>query len=282
MMSALALVAAFLYNLGVVLEKRALRGLPPVTAAHPGRLLWTLAGSVGWLAGFGLIGAGLVLQGVVLAHLPFSIAQPLQASGVVVTVVLSRLLLGERPGREELAWLGTVAVAVVLLGLSGGDPAGTSCDGAALLAVGIPACGVAIWLYARSHSAFGLGLSAGLLYGVAGLALKGASTSLAGQPWYLWPSLALASPYAWGVIVCSAMGMILFQSALQRCPASIVVPVSNLTGTAFTIVAGSVLYREHLPSDPRLLALRVGGSVIAIGAALALARVPRQAETTLR
>ena len=96
MMSALALVAAFLYNLGVVLEKRALRGLPPVTAAHPGRLLWTLAGSVGWLAGFGLIGAGLVLQGVVLAHLPFSIAQPLQASGVVVTVVLSRLLLAER------------------------------------------------------------------------------------------------------------------------------------------------------------------------------------------
>ncbi|HEX2317293.1 MAG TPA: hypothetical protein VHJ17_26330 [Thermomonospora sp.] len=267
---ALGLVVAVLHNLGYVVQKRALGGLPPVEARRPVSLLLTLAASPGWLAGFALIGAGLAGQTVVLAHLPLSVAQPLQASGVVVTVVLSRLLLGERPRRAELACLYVIGAAVALLALSRGGPAATSANLPALAAVGLPTCLLALALYAWARTGAAYGLCTGLLYGVAGLALKGLSTELDGRAWHLWPSIALTSPYAWSVVVCSAAGLVIFQSALQRFAASIVVPVSHLTGIGYTVLAGTLLYQEALPSDPWRLGLRVTGAVAAVAAAVAL------------
>ena len=76
------------------------------------------------LAGFLLICGGLVLQLLVLSLEPLTVAQPLQASGVVVTILFSRLLLHERLGRAELACIGVIAVAVALLSLSSGHGPG--------------------------------------------------------------------------------------------------------------------------------------------------------------
>lgn len=120
----LAVAATVIYNLGFILEKRALARLPTIDVHHLWRLLRILFTAPAWLAGFVLICGGLVLQVLVLSLVPLTVAQPLQASGVVVTIVLSRLVLHERLGRTELACIGVIAVSVLLLGLSVGHSPG--------------------------------------------------------------------------------------------------------------------------------------------------------------
>src|SRR5262249_60611770 len=89
--------------------------------------------------------------------------------------------------------------------------------------------------------------------------------------------LALAaSPFPYVALGCSALGMLIFQTGLQRCRVSIVGPVSNITGSVFFLVLGTWLFGERLPADPAKLALRLAGIVRASGLAAALSRKPRR------
>ncbi|MCD0449284.1 EamA family transporter [Actinocorallia sp. API 0066] len=273
----LGLVATFLYNLGFVLEKRALERLPRVHARRPARLLMTLFSTPAWLAGFAVMGLGMAFQTVVLAYLPLSVAQPIQATGVVLILALSRLVLKERLQPREMACLVAIVVSVVLLALSRGGSVGSTAS-PLLIVIGPLTCVFAVSLALRSHTAVVQGFCCGLLYGVAGLALKGLSTELAGEPWTQWPVIALTSWHAWGSVACSGAGMILFQGALQRFPASIVVPVSCLTGINYTVLVGTWIYREALPSEPLPLLLRVTGAAVTVAAVVLLNRVPAPPE----
>jgi multidrug transporter EmrE-like cation transporter len=85
-----------------------------------------------------------------------------------------------------------------------------------------------------------------------------------------------ASPYPYVMIACSALGMLIFQTGLQRCRVSIVGPVSNITGSVFFIVAGTWLFGERLPTDPVRLALRLAGILLAGLVVVILSRRPPQ------
>jgi hypothetical protein len=69
--------------------------------------------------------------------------------------------------------------------------------------------------------------------------------------------------------------MLLFQAALQAGRASIVVPVSNVTGSVYFMIAGTWLFHEHLPTTPGKLALRLAGIALAV---LVLVALPRLAQ----
>jgi drug/metabolite transporter (DMT)-like permease len=294
----LAVAAAVIYNLGFILEKRALARLPAIDAHHLWRLLRTLFTAPAWLTGFALICGGLVLQVLVLSLVPLTVAQPLQACGVVVTIVLSRLVLHERLGRTELACIGVIAVAVLLLGLSVGRGAGAGAHaaGIAIAAAAVPACLAGLVMYgllyrasSRRHrnpvSGVSYGLCAGLMYGVAGLALKALSAAIftsraaphaalaihtaaaAAGPPHRGDGLVVAavlSPYLYAVLACSAAGMCLFQTALQRSKASVVLPTSNIISTGYLVVIGSWLFHERLPAGPAPLAMRLAGGAAAV------------------
>ena len=60
----------------------------------------------------------------------------------------------------------------------------------------------------------------------------------------------MSSPYLYVMAACSAAGLLLFQTALQRCRISIVAPVSNVLGSIYFMVAGTWLFHERLPADP--------------------------------
>jgi drug/metabolite transporter (DMT)-like permease len=284
----LAVAATVIYNLGFICEKRALGRLPAIEAHRLGHLARTLFTAPAWLAGFLLICCGLMLQVLVLSLEPLSVAQPLQASGVVVTILFSRLVLHERLGRAELTCIGIIAVAVALLSLSNGRgpgaEAGTHAAGAAIAAAAAPACLAVPVIYylarrtaSRRHrygvTGVSYGLCAGLVYGFAGVALKALSASIFTTPHGPDGLLAaaVASPYLYAVLVSSAIGMCLFQVALQRSPASIIMPISLVISTGYLVVIGSWLFRERLPASPVLLALRLGGAVAAIAAPVILA-----------
>jgi drug/metabolite transporter (DMT)-like permease len=296
----LALLATVIYSLGFILEKRALTDLPTIDARHLGRLVRTLFTAPAWLAGFAAICGGLILQVAVLSLEPLTVAQPLQAAGLVVTIVFSRLMLHERLGRAELACIVIMAGAVLLLSLSSGSGphggAGTHATGAGIAAAAIPAilAGLAIFgLTARAarrrHRRPGTGVSyslgSGLMYGVTGLALKGLSAAVFAGHGSVFSAqgagralaAGIGSPYLYLAGGCLAIGMGLFQTALQRGKASVVIPVSTIVSAGYLVIVGSWLFRERLPAGPVPLAMRLLGAAAALAVPVILTIVSERA-----
>jgi multidrug transporter EmrE-like cation transporter len=179
-----------------------------------------------------------------------------------------------------------------LSAVGAGGQVGHEVDGPALTAVAALTVIVAIALgasalrpgHAGRHRMPSAGVSyavaSGLLYGVATLGLKALSGLLAGRAAtgsHLLVAVA-GSPYPYLTFGCSAVGMLILQTGLQRCRVSIVGPVSNITGSVFFIVAGTWLFGERLPADPVTLALRLAGIVIAGTVVVLLSRGPARAE----
>ena len=259
-----------------MLEKRALSELPPISVRRVGRLLRVLGTSPRWLLGFGVLGIGLCCQILALSLIPISVAQPIQISGLALLVVFSAVFLGERASRREWAGLGVLAASLVLIYLSlepGSDKVGTSASGWVMatlalvtVAVGLIAFLVAGWRRRRPASGSLYGAAAGLMYGVAGLQANG-------MAWFFAQHLndksggfvlqATTSPYPYLLVVMSGAGLVLFQTGLQRGRASIVVPVSNVVGSVYLIMAGTIAFGEPLPQDPMRLTCRLAGFVVA-------------------
>jgi drug/metabolite transporter (DMT)-like permease len=274
---ALALVATGAYNAGFVLEKRALARLPAINIGQPRQLLRTLFSAPAWVAGFLCTVFGLGCQTLVLGMLPISVVQPLQAGGIAVLLVLAWALLGERPTTRDAWRLAAVVLSVMLLGLSLDSrtkpgtqpPAGDTM----IVVLGLSLL-LAMVLYWIAHRVAGkhhlpatgvsAGLATGLVYGMSGLGLKGLSGELAHRSVGGILGVLPFSPYLYLVIGSSAGGMALFQTALQRCRASVVIPTSNVAGSCYVLVLGTWLFHETLPTDPSAFALRTGGFAVAV------------------
>jgi drug/metabolite transporter (DMT)-like permease len=286
---ALALLAATAYNVGLIQEKRALGRMPALDLRRVPRVVASLLADPAWLAGFALMLVGLACQIVVLTFEPVSVVQPVLASGVALVLVLSRLVLRERLGAVEYWCVGAMAVSVILLAASAGGAgggAGHHASPAWMAAVMIPSVVIGLLVAAsplrgrsRSHRApaagvcFGIGT--GLLYGVAALAIKGLSGILVGHHGAVRILAGIvSSPYLYVLAGCSAVAMLLFQVALQSCRASIVVPVSNVAGSVYFVIAGTWLFHEHLPTSPAKLGLRLAAIVTAGLVLVTLSRQP--------
>jgi drug/metabolite transporter (DMT)-like permease len=285
----LALLATTAYNVGLILEKRALGRMPTLDIRRVPRMVVSLLTSGAWMAGFAMMLTGLACQIVVLTFEPVSIVQPVLASGVALVLVLSRLVLRERLGGAETWCVTAIAVSVVLLALSAtgtSAQAGHHVSPGWLAAVMIPSVIAGVLVAAsslqartRKHGApasgicFGIGT--GLLYGVAALAIKALSGILVSH--HTAASIAIgvaSSPYLYVLGGCLGVAMLLFQAALQACRASIVVPVSSVASSVYFVVAGTWLFHEHLPASPARLALRLTGIALAV---LVLVMLSRQA-----
>jgi drug/metabolite transporter (DMT)-like permease len=285
----LALLSTTAYNYGLVVEKQALGQLPQIGGGRIVSFVVSLATSPRWLAGFTLMLFGLAFQVLALFFAPVTLVQPVIAAGVAVVLVLSRLVLHERLGRLQYVCVAVMALSVVLLALSAeGTPAqvGHQVSGVRLAIIAIASVLLALGFAVSALRASGrqpgqpgngvsFGIATGLLYGVAALAIKGVSGTLLHHHGIGGTLVAVASsPYPYVMAACSAAGLLLFQTALQRCRISIVAPVSNVLGSVYFIVAGTWLFHERLPSDPVRLALRIGGILVACGVVVLLSRQP--------
>lgn len=281
----LGLVSTVLYNAGFVLEKRALRDLPLLSMRRVGGLVWVLVTSKAWLTGFLVMGMGMACQVVVMSLVPLSVAQPIQLAGLALLVVFSSAFLGERITQREWTGLGVLALSFLLvclsmeptrLGLHAGTGEMMTVVGATVV-LGL----MAFVSAARSGSRAGrpipgllYGVASGLLYGAAGLQTKGVAGFLAEDPHHF-VGRSLASPYPYLYLTLSGAGLLLFQTALQRGRASIVVPMSSVVGAVYTVLAGTAVFGEPLPQDPVRLVLRSAGFGAAI---LVVAFMPRHDE----
>ena len=182
----LALVATTAYNVGLILEKRALGQMPALDIRRVLRVIVSLMTSRAWLAGFALMLTGLACQTIALTFEPVSVVQPVLASGVVLVLVLSRLVLRERLHGGETWCVAAIAVSVVLLAMSAtGAKDSHHASPGWVAAVMIPSAVVGLVFAAgslrartaghRGRPGSGLGVGTGLLYGVAALAIKALS-----------------------------------------------------------------------------------------------------------
>ncbi|MET7472905.1 hypothetical protein ABZT17_00885 [Streptomyces sp. NPDC005648] len=286
---AAALLANTLYSLGFVLEKRALTALPEVTIRRPARLLRLVLGSPLWIGGSLALASGFGAQLVVYRTLPIAAAQGIFVSGLVLLVLLSARLLGEETtGRERYA-LGAILAALLMVVLSLKE-AGTHADTVSrsapyqlILLVCVPSLAAGVWLYGAAErrarhrhraptTGVEYGVAVGLLYGVSSLAIKGVSSYLTTSGLSGAVVGVLKSPYPYLLLFTGAFGLVLSQAALQRCRASLIVPVCTTVTCLYTAVIGTLSFGEALPHDPVRLALRLAGTALAVSVLLAMPR----------
>jgi len=274
----LALLATTAYSFGLIQEKRALGRMPTLDVRRMPQLIASLLANRPWLAGFALMLGGLACQVIVLTFEPISVVQPVLSFSVVLVLLLSRLILRERLGAAELWCVSAMAVSVFLLALSTGAEgtgAGHYARPDAMAVVMIPSVVIGLLVAASGlgartgkhrHLTTGVryGVATGLFYGVAALAIKAISGILIGN--HTAVSIAvgiISSPYLYVLAGCSVAALLVFQVALQSGRASILVPVSTVTSSTYFLVAGTLLFHEHLPTSPDKLGLRLAAIVMA-------------------
>ncbi|MBA0049968.1 hypothetical protein E0L36_03360 [Streptomyces sp. AJS327] len=285
-----ALIANLLFSAGFVIEKRALSGLPPLSATRPAQLVLHLLRSPLWILGAASLLLGFVAQLAVYRTLPLVAAQGLFVTGLVMLLLLSALVLGERPGSRERYAMAAILCSLVMLVFSlrgGTEPISKIAPLPVLLGICLPSLALALGLFVaaerrsrRRHrmptAGVPYGVAVGFLYGVSSLAIKGVSGLLDFEDPGGTIRALLTSPYPYLLLCTGSTGLVLSQTALQRCRASLIVPVCTTVNFLFAVVSGTVAFSEPLPEEPLRLALRLGGGVLAIAVLLTL---PRHDET---
>ena len=267
-----ALFSAVVYTIGLTVEQRALHGSESISINRPLHLARVLLSNPRWV--FGCVFAALGSVGLIvsLGLAPVSVVQPTFAAGVATMLLVITLVRGERITRGEYVALGLMPVALGLLSLSTVDGAatGTTADTPVLVAVSVITVVACVGVMGfvggggKYVSAAAMGAAAGLAQGSAALQGKGLGGLLADHG--LWAAIApaLLSPYPYLYALGWGVGIVLFQTSLQRSRASITAPVANVVGNVFTVVAGTLLFGESLPEDPLMMALRVGGFALTL------------------
>ena len=262
----LALVAAFLFALGLVLQEKSAATLP-AEAVGKGFLV-RLAHQPIWLAGLAAQGLGFVAQAIALGIGRMVIVQPLLVASIVFALPLGRLVDGRRIRREE--WVGAALVTAGLGALLLVSKPAQGTDDASLLAwavIGGATVGVAVVLFilARGRAP---ALRAGLL-GTAGGILFGLSAALTKTTVSLFDDDGLAAVFSdWHVYVLAVVSVVAFwleQAALQTGALAAAVATTMAFDPLSSLVFGIVLFDEALHESAVGYVL----SALALGVALA-------------
>ncbi|HUZ09430.1 MAG TPA: DMT family transporter [Acidimicrobiales bacterium] len=256
-------------NWGNVVEKQAVDRLPPISARRSPHLIRTLLSSRHWMSGFVLTLVGLGLQVLALSRAPIPVVQSIFNAGIVILLIGSRVRLGERLRRTEIAGLAIVVAAVtsVTASLRGSDVVGNAGSLASIAIAAGPTLLVAFVVlrmrphgrHSHPHSGIAYGVSSGLLYGLAALGTKGASTLIGRFGVVHGVPLIFSSIYPYLFAVFSVAGLVVYQTGLQRSRISVVGSMSDVIAGTYMVAVGTVVFGEPLPTDPVTLTLRLAG-----------------------
>ncbi|MGI8332972.1 hypothetical protein ACRYCC_23720 [Actinomadura scrupuli] len=268
-----------------------------LSGSRPLQVVGQVLTSRWWLLGLAMILFGFVIEGAVLTVLPLGTVVPVFGSVLVFLLVIGTGWFGERlSAREWWAMIVTVAALVLLAlsagllplpGSSGGPGDSLRLTGPAwaasvplwkLALVAVPSVLLPAWMFsirdrgidgrhARPLTGVAYGIGAGVLLGTAELSGLGTAWMVHGHR-----SDLFATPHPYVVLLAGALGLGLLQVALQRCRLVIVVTVVTITAKTHLLLAGTLLSGQPWPRDGILLALRIGGLVLAALAVLAFPR----------
>jgi len=267
---ACGLVASVLFNVGVALQALEARETPAEEGLHVS-LLRRLLRRPRWLAGLLLGGLGVVFEAIAFANAPFVVIEPLLAAGLLVLLAIGVREMGERPGPATL--LGVLAIIAGTVLIAWGAPEHSEQHRGAVTVVVVMAALVAVSLVpfalrgGRFDTAMGANLGSACGFAATNVATKLMADNL-GAPHY--PRVvAWAAVAGFAGIAATISGM----TALQRAPATTVVPISTAVQTFLPIGLEPLFLTENW-SEAELggLVLVAGLIVMAVGTVL-VARV---------
>jgi drug/metabolite transporter (DMT)-like permease len=261
----LALVAAFLFALGLVLQEKAASTLP-AEAVGKG-FLFRLAHQPVWLLGLVTQMLGFVAQAVALGIGRMVIVQPLLVASIVFALPLGRLLEGRRIRRTEVVGATLVTVGLAALLVASKPAEGT--DDASFLSwavIGGATLGVAVLLFtlargrAASVRAGLLGTAGGILFGLSAALTKTTVSRLDDGI-----GAVLGDWHVYALVVVSVAAFWLEQAALQTGALAPAVATTMAFDPLSSLVFGIALFDEALHES----ALGYAFSSLALAAALA-------------
>ncbi|MBU1671897.1 MAG: hypothetical protein KKF41_01550 [Actinobacteria bacterium] len=265
---AFAVGAAICFNLAMYFNKKAVADLPSVGLKQEkkGVLKAFLANKlIHRFMLFGVIGAASYV--VAMSMAPVSIVQPIVSSGVVLLAYLAIRNLGEKPRRIDLFAIGLNITGVILIGVSlaEGLPKEIEHDPVLFWICVAVVIGLALLVQVvlrgrtGNRQAAALGISVGLLYGIAAVFSRLMIVDW-GNRWSSSGVLALfSSVYLLGWLFTFLPAIVTVQAAFQRGMAVVVVPIFAGLTQLVPIVVGMVALKEPLPDNALLTAVRFVG-----------------------
>jgi drug/metabolite transporter (DMT)-like permease len=277
----LALLCAFVANLGFFFKYKGANSVPRVDVLHPLRSARELYSSKWFTLGMIIATASWGLHVAALALAPMSVIQVSLAAGVVFIAVMAERLFGLRVGRRQWLGLSLTAAGLVLLGLTlpAMHGAHSHFSQAAMISfeAGLFGIGGLLLMGPRmggptEHHGIMLAAAAGVLFGVSDTSIK-ALTGITGAHGIA--GLAL-SPWLAVAVLASVVAFYASARALQDGEA---VPVIAVTGTAANIAGiagGIIVFGDPVAASPAGVVLQALAFVLVIVAA-ALMPAPTRA-----
>jgi drug/metabolite transporter (DMT)-like permease len=268
----LALVAAFLFALGLVLQEKAASTLP-AEAVGKG-FLFRLAHQPIWLLGLATQMLGFVAQAIALGIGRMVIVQPLLVASIVFALPLGRLLEGRRIRRSEMVGATLVTVGLAALLIASKPAEGT--DDASLLAwavIGGAALGIAVLLFtlargrAASVRAGLLGTAGGILFGLSAALTKTTVSRLDDGI-----GAVLGDWHVYALVVVSVAAFWLEQAALQTGALAPAVATTMAFDPLSSLVFGIALFDEALHESAFGYAISALALATALAGLVVLAR----------
>jgi len=276
-----AVLSALGTNLSFLLKHRGAVAAPDVDIRHPLRSAIGLFRSKYWTIGWLIAAVAFAAHVAALTLLPLSLAQAVLSGGFVLLAVLAERYFGFSLGRRQWCGVVLVAVALTMLGLTGGagheEHADYSVSALVLFEGAAIALGLLLVLSHRVERVRGqqgvlLGAAAGLAFGVSDVAVKVVSGDvLGGLPW-----IALALAAAIGAFFASAR-------SLQVGEGVSVIAVTSVAANMSAILAGVVVFGDPMGDDALEVIARSAAFVMVLaGAALMPAPVRAADSVTQR
>ena len=264
----LALLCAFVSNLGFFYKHRGCNEAPPVDIRHPLRTAKGLWGSKWFAIGMVVGAGGWALHVAAISLAPLSVVQVVLSGGVVLIAVMADRLFGFEVGPRQWWGLALTAAGLILLGVTMPAPgsAHSTFSMAAMVAFEATLFGLgALLILGRQagapaeHHGVMLAAASGILFGVCNVAVK-ALSGMVGDVGIL----GLVSPW---LLVAAAGSATAFYASARSLQDGEAVGVIAITGTAANIsciAGGIVVFGDPLPGDAVGIALQALAFVMVI------------------
>jgi drug/metabolite transporter (DMT)-like permease len=266
------IVSSVLFNLGIALQAIEARRTPREEGLRAS-LIWDLLHRKLWVTGLGIEWFGVPLEILAFAWAPFVVVQPLLACGLLVLLAVARRLLGEMPSREGWIGVGLIIAGIGLIAWGAPGQQDTHRAAGAVIGVVVGLVLVSLIPFAlrgrRWDTAMTAVLGSACGFAATNVAMKLMADDIGNDHW---PQAA-----AWlGVAAVAGFGAtVTGMTALQRAPATTVIPISTAVQTFLPVALEPLFLTESFRSaDLEGLPLLVGLVVMLVGIVV-LARTPQ-------
>jgi hypothetical protein len=276
----LALACALATNVALLCKHRGAVAAPTVQLTSPVQSAKALFRSRWWAIGFAIATGAWALHVAALASAPLSVVETTISAGLVLLAWLAERWFGVRVGIREWVGLGLCAGGLALLAATSGPPSdpagGYSSEAMIPFEASAVAIGLVLVLSGSSRAPRGssgalLGVAAGLLLGVANVAVKALTGTVPSDP------LSIVGPWALVALIAGVVAFFALARGMQTIGAISVITLTTVAANVVSVAGGVLVFGDPVGADPLAVAVRAAAFAAVIAAA---AMMPSRLRTT--